>query len=65
MAKKVEEEEEAKAWTPAEPLEDEKDEEETQRVARASARRKFLEDQHLESLKKKGKKGDNGRSPLW
>ena len=47
-----------KEWTPADPLDDEEDEKETQRVARATARRKHLEESYAESLKKKsGKSG--------
>jgi hypothetical protein len=38
-------------WRPDMPLPDEDDEKETNRVAQASARRKYLEDKHLAQLK--------------
>jgi hypothetical protein len=47
-------------WRPDMPLPDEDDEKETNRVAQASARRKFLEDQHLKSLEKE-KEGKDGK----
>lgn len=45
-------------WRPDMPLPDEDDEKETNRVAQASARRKFLEDKHLKTLEKSGKDKD-------
>jgi hypothetical protein len=53
-------------WRPDMPLPDEDDEKETNRVAQASARRKFLEDQHLKSLEKDAKDGkDKKRKSLF
>jgi hypothetical protein len=66
MAKEKDEKEKEKPgeieWRPDMPLPDEEDETETNRVAQASARRKYLEDQHLKSLEKNSKeKGKDGK----
>jgi hypothetical protein len=52
-------------WRPDMPLPDEDDEQETNRVAQASARRKYLEDQHLKALDSKGKGKDGKRKSLF
>jgi len=44
MAKDDPKKDDPKPWTPADPLEDEEDEKEVQRRARANARLRFLED---------------------
>jgi hypothetical protein len=48
-------------WTPDQPLPDEEDEKETARVAQATARRRYLEDQHGATLADKGKKIDKDK----
>lgn len=51
-------------WSPDKPLPDEDDEEETQRRARAEARKAYLIGEHSKPSEKKKKEGGK-RSGLW
>ena len=57
MAKK--DEDDPKPWTPADPLEDEEDEEKAQSIAKARVRTDFLVEQYKKPPGKPGKKKFN------
>lgn len=69
MAKEKDEKDEKKVdeipWTPDKPLADEDDETETQRHARAEARKAYLIGEYTKAPEKDRKKKDGSRRSLW
>lgn len=63
MAKK--EEDDPKPWTPDQPLDDEEDEAEVQRRARATLRLNHLTEEMTKPPKKKGEPDPKKKHSLW